>query len=156
MGDKYYEFVYSKVKQKTDVEEGLSLVKLCKLHLKLYPGLLKMFPYPTLAEATKYAKDLYNRSNKKKKQNKNKVSYKEYIKSEKWKKKVAYIKEVRNNRCEVCGNKENLQVHHLTYKRLGKEKDEDLQLLCGGCHMKAHLIGEKEEDIMKHIIEISK
>jgi hypothetical protein len=31
-----------------------------------------------------------------------------------------------------------LQVHHLTYKRLGRERMEDLQVLCCSCHHVVH------------------
>lgn len=154
--DKYYKFLFEKVKSKQeDLEETISLVQLAKKHSQIYNGMFKLFPYPTKEEAEEYAIKVYNKCNKKKKR-KNKVNYKTYILSDKWKKKVAYIKLLRNNRCEVCGNKNNLQVHHLTYKNLGKEKDEDLQLLCAKHHMEVHGIGNSEKDIMKHIIEISK
>ena len=36
---------------------------------------------------------------------------------------------------EFCGvQKRSLQVHHRTYERLGSEWDEDLEVLCEGCH----------------------
>lgn len=148
--DKYYDFIFEKVNQKESVEIGISLVQLCKKHSKLYPGLIKVFPYPTKEEAEDYAKKLFEKSGKKKRK-KAKIIYSDYIQSPEWKKKVARIKELRNNRCEVCGSKEKLQVHHLTYKTLGKEKDEDLQLLCGKHHMEVHGIGNTEEDIMREI-----
>ena len=38
-------------------------------------------------------------------------------------------------RCERCGKKTRRpEVHHLTYERLGREKDEDLQAVCRDCH----------------------
>ena len=40
--------------------------------------------------------------------------------------------------CYVCGSTEYLQVHHKSYKRIGKEKLSDLILLCDGCHGKTH------------------
>ena len=39
---------------------------------------------------------------------------------------------------EVCGVKHRLQVHHLTYERLGNERDEDLKVLCWACHEREH------------------
>ena len=40
--------------------------------------------------------------------------------------------------CEACGKKTRcLEVHHLTYKRLGRERDEDLQAVCRPCHPRA-------------------
>lgn len=42
-------------------------------------------------------------------------------------------------RCQDCNvlSMNHLQVHHLTYDRLGHERDEDLRVLCVDCHTKA-------------------
>ena len=45
-------------------------------------------------------------------------------------------------RCESCGAEWGttaLDVHHLTYERLGREKDEDLRVLCRACHQETHI-----------------
>ncbi len=42
--------------------------------------------------------------------------------------------------CARCGrikSAANLQVHHLTYERLGNELPSDLQVLCHACHWEA-------------------
>jgi hypothetical protein len=36
-----------------------------------------------------------------------------------------------------------VQVHHLSYKRLGDERPEDLQPVCVDCHVRAHNLGLK-------------
>ena len=66
------------------------------------------------------------------------MPYKEYLQTEHW-------KEVRGNalyrakyKCQLCGNKDNLNVHHNTYENRGNEKDEDLIVLCQKCHGKFH------------------
>jgi 5-methylcytosine-specific restriction endonuclease McrA len=42
-------------------------------------------------------------------------------------------------RCESCGaGCCMLHAHHLTYERLGNEKNEDLQALCMECHERVH------------------
>ncbi len=43
---------------------------------------------------------------------------------------------LRDGSNEVNGDLEHmsLEVHHLTYERLGAERDEDLQALCWSCH----------------------
>jgi len=48
------------------------------------------------------------------------------------------------HKCEECGAKKDarLHVHHLTYKRKGKEVAGDLMVLCKECHRKRH---EQEE-----------
>ncbi len=40
--------------------------------------------------------------------------------------------------CEQCGRRDGLEVHHLTYERIGEELPEDLQVLCPICHREAH------------------
>lgn len=42
-------------------------------------------------------------------------------------------------RCERCVSKRDLQVHHKTYERLGREWDTDLEVLCANCHEDEHL-----------------
>jgi phage protein U len=37
-------------------------------------------------------------------------------------------------RCEKCGSKKRLHIHHITYKRLGQERLSDLQVICHDCH----------------------
>lgn len=42
-------------------------------------------------------------------------------------------------RCSKCSTKRDLQVHHLTYARRGAELDDDLEVLCRGCHLGLHV-----------------
>jgi hypothetical protein len=37
--------------------------------------------------------------------------------------------------CEDCGGREELQVHHETYVRIGMEARSDLRVLCDECHV---------------------
>ena len=37
-------------------------------------------------------------------------------------------------RCQQCGSTRSLEVHHLTYERLGWEYPSDLECLCSVCH----------------------
>ena len=39
-----------------------------------------------------------------------------------------------NFTCVLCGAKDNLQVHHITYENIGYENLEDLRTLCKECH----------------------
>lgn len=67
------------------------------------------------------------------------MPYAEYLQTPWWK--------VRRNRalsrvkycCERCQVNRELQVHHTSYERLGQEADEDLQVLCRGCHLGHHV-----------------
>jgi HNH endonuclease len=66
------------------------------------------------------------------------MRYSEYIKSEAWTEKRARILKHARGKCEKCGKRKAIQVHHKTYKRVGREKDEDLAALCGPCHQSEH------------------
>ena len=69
------------------------------------------------------------------------MSYPEQLKHAKWKDKRNEVVEERGNKCERCGSKEFLQVHHKQYlkDKLAWEYENDmLECLCGGCHMKEH------------------
>lgn len=60
-----------------------------------------------------------------------------YIQSPEWasvrRRKLAEV-----SRCEACSGDERLEVHHLTYDRLGHERMRDLEVLCHWCHMLEH------------------
>lgn len=67
------------------------------------------------------------------------LRYELYLKSEKWKRiRIRKFKQV-GRKCEKCGSKKGLQCHHLNYERLGKEKLNDLQILCTDCHALADI-----------------
>lgn len=51
-------------------------------------------------------------------------------------------------RCQDCGTKRRLEVHHLTYARLGKERLKDLRALCHDCHKKRHGHMRDEDDML--------
>lgn len=68
----------------------------------------------------------------------NPTNYNKYIRSEEWRKKAAEKRAEVGHCCELCSSSKSLQVHHLTYERLGAELMGDLQVLCGDCHMRAH------------------
>lgn len=67
--------------------------------------------------------------------------YNEYIKSPQWKQRREQALARSGYCCEKCGFSKwskKLEVHHITYERLGNERASDLQVLCQECH--------KEED----------
>ena len=69
--------------------------------------------------------------------------YKKYINSPEWQEKV---KTYRKKNCDICGSKYNLHLHHLTYKNLLFETEEDFATLCKYCHQACHigLVGGKK------------
>lgn len=72
------------------------------------------------------------------------VEYNQYITSTAWEAKKEERKKVDGYRCVCCGRSEEhtrrgLQVHHITYERLGHENVyTDLCTVCGSCHKKIH------------------
>ena len=108
---------------------------------------------------------------------KKRITLKKYYKTKHW-------KELRNKlafgddaRCEICGahrwevyligkkkgqrkpkavNK--IHLHHKNYDRLGKEKREDLMLLCNSCHKSGHMLEKMKnrDDLYKDIYNIFK
>lgn len=71
------------------------------------------------------------------------MPYSEYLKSPEWLATSRRIKEERNSRCELCGSPFSLETHHIRYydeigSILGRETNEDLQVLCSTCHSRAH------------------
>lgn len=86
---------------------------------------------------------IFNKLLKKKKKkaaDKRKEWYRNYLKSEHWKKRRARTLKQYGYKCAICGSREHLEVHHLTYKNIYHEKDEDLKCLCRGCHKKQHMV----------------
>src|SRR5215203_4685195 len=65
--------------------------------------------------------------------------YRLYIHSQSWRSTRNRARQRANYQCQRCGRKRDLEVHHLTYDRLGHEWDEDLTVLCTLCHRLHHL-----------------
>lgn len=63
-----------------------------------------------------------------------KNQYHEYLKTDKWQRLAARAKKRSRGKCDICGVREDIEVHHLTYERIFQEKLEDLLVVCGGCH----------------------
>jgi hypothetical protein len=52
-------------------------------------------------------------------------------------------------RCQRCQARQDLQVHHKTYERLGRERDDDLEVLCDSCHH-GHHVEEKSQQATQY------
>lgn len=52
-------------------------------------------------------------------------------------------------RCERCGKRGRLQVHHRTYVRLGHERVCDLEVLCRACHARADAERAQDTEIRR-------
>ncbi len=75
-----------------------------------------------------------------------KDEYHRYLQTQIWAGKREQALERTSHTCELCGFVASehgytpiiLNVHHLTYDRLGYEEPKDLQVLCRPCHKKQH------------------
>lgn len=63
-----------------------------------------------------------------------KMTYQQYLHTPHWRAKRRAALEAAGYECAVCCRKEELQVHHRTYERLGDERIRDLIVFCRGCH----------------------
>lgn len=69
------------------------------------------------------------------------MTYQDYLKSEHWKKvRARTIKNKRTGRvCRVCARWSNyIEIHHHTYRKLGKERPRDVAPVCRNCHELIH------------------
>lgn len=63
--------------------------------------------------------------------------YREYLSSPEWAR-VRFGAILRAGyTCEGCEKERTLEVHHLSYLRLGRERESDLIALCKTCHKRA-------------------
>lgn len=78
-----------------------------------------------------------NKNNKYREKN-GRIDYEKYIKSADWKKKrLNYILKY-GAMCEICKRKPGINLHHQSYKSLGREMNRDLLYLCKYCHHAIH------------------
>lgn len=78
-------------------------------------------------------------------------TYQEYLKSKVWAEKRKLALSRAHGKCESCGaayvNDSSLDVHHLTYERVGgNEKPDDLKVLCYPCHKDADKKRDNQTD----------
>lgn len=70
------------------------------------------------------------------------MSYADYLQSPEWKERARQARQRAGYRCQRCGSKQGpFEVHHRTYTRKGKERPDDLLVLCRICHQSAHDAG---------------
>ena len=79
----------------------------------------------------------------------NKTAYKRYLRTQNWQKLRFEVLKRSGGKCERCGYQpwkpNGLQIHHLTYDRVGHESLEDLIAICPRCHMEIHKITGKRK-----------
>lgn len=65
-------------------------------------------------------------------------SYYDYMSSDAWKQERERQICEHGASCEICGSTNNLNVHHISYKRGASPLDGDFAVLCRECHEKVH------------------
>jgi len=66
-------------------------------------------------------------------------NYKHYLQSDHWKKfRKFYFARKKPKGCQFCRFRDPLQLHHITYERLGHERLEDVVAICDSCHEEVH------------------
>lgn len=75
-------------------------------------------------------------------------TYAVYLNSPEWGRKRREALDRAGGKCERCTETENLEVHHITYDRLGYERPQDLQVLCNPCHAAEHGRGAKNDRVI--------
>lgn len=65
--------------------------------------------------------------------------------NDRWRIIKAEVKAEKGAECEICGNRVNLDLHHLKAKRYGgKDVKENAQLLCESCHVLTPTYGDRK------------
>lgn len=67
----------------------------------------------------------------------NQLEYQKYLHSPHWHR-VRKAMYRLHPACENCGQKKDLNVHHVTYVNLGQETSLDLVVVCHDCHQLLH------------------
>lgn len=75
-------------------------------------------------------------------------AYDRYMRSPEWIERRARFLEDHPGGCVICGNQRNPHVHHLDYRNLGSEPDDDLIVLCRPHHDDLHLFYEPRADVL--------
>lgn len=66
--------------------------------------------------------------------------YAAYLRSEHWQRLARAAKDLAGGKCTLCRGTKTLVAHHTPegYARLGRERIEDLIVLCDACHQRHH------------------
>lgn len=109
-----------------NVENGIAVDREIKGGVKASKKKIRFLPDPPQKDKTKSPKENYNI----------------FLQSDYWKK-VRQIKiEQTGRKCQICGSRKELSVHHNSYAHHYQEHKhlEDLVVLCRNCHKKFHNI----------------
>lgn len=76
---------------------------------------------------------------------------KQYLLSSWWLHRREIALKKAGRKCEHCAVSTRLQVHHLSYDRVGAELDSDLEVLCDPCHEKHHFDESRRHDVRLYL-----
>jgi 5-methylcytosine-specific restriction endonuclease McrA len=65
------------------------------------------------------------------------MDYVKYLTTSEWRERAEALK-TEAGECAICRSVVELEVHHRTYARLGREHPLDLIVLCRRCHARYH------------------
>ena len=80
--------------------------------------------------------------------------YQQVMHSDAWRRRRQRALKRAGYRCQKCGDRRRLEVHHLTYARLGRERAADLIVLCHTCHAAEH--GDAGAKIAQFVSQITR
>jgi hypothetical protein len=66
------------------------------------------------------------------------ASYGDYLLSPHWLAFKDRFFAARKRRCFACRKRQGIELHHITYNRIGAERLDDVVPLCGRCHDRVH------------------
>lgn len=79
------------------------------------------------------------------------TTYTAYLRGDHWK---VFVASNLGTNCFCCRKDRNLQLHHITYERFGRELPQDVITLCGGCHRAVHELVSKGSNLINaHFIQ---
>lgn len=82
-----------------------------------------------------------------------KIDQKKFRQTDEWKEFSIRIRNKYNNRCQICGSKNNVGVHHLNkedYTNITNE--DDYACLCFTCHKRMHGLNNKTQDYIENYL----
>lgn len=90
--------------------------------------------HPIVVNGSKF----YYTTDKKERVKTENTDYYDHLKSPEWRLLKSEIIKERGAFCQLCMKKDSLELHHMSYKRLGNEDKRDLLLVCRSCHSYIH------------------
>lgn len=98
----------------------------------------KMSSFPEGKEFRKLRKKFFKKKNKKPNNIWVQPKYADYIKSPEWSRRRYKFMLKYGHSCVICESSDNIHVHHISYRHIGRELDSELVVLCSFHHSEYH------------------